>query len=162
MICNILIISNHRPNEQQKYKQSKPIMDFSSSEYDTVQFSIKYRPSLRVSVQQSTIKSETQNSSHSLIKERPTVVGAVKVGSFGEEANNYLRHCLLAVSAISKPLQIKITIEKKTNISATNFAHKCCNNLSHAIMVFTPNYRKNRRQITENRFSQHENVPFFA
>ena len=51
MICNILIISNHRPNEQQKYKQSKPIMDFSSSEYDTVQFSIKYLPGLLVSVQ---------------------------------------------------------------------------------------------------------------
>lgn len=51
IICNVLIINNHYPNEQQKYKQSKPIMDFSSSEYDTVQISIKYLPGLRVSVQ---------------------------------------------------------------------------------------------------------------
>ena len=157
MICNILIIRNHRPNEQQKYKQSKPIMDFSSSEYDTVQFSIKYLPGLLVSVQQSTIESETQNSSHSLIKERPTFVGAVKVGSFGEDVNYYLHHCLLQVSSISKKLLFQITIK----VFATNFANKCCKNLSCAIMVFAPNYRTNRCQITEKRFPKHQNVPFF-
>ena len=41
-------------------------------------------------------------------KERPTVVGAVKVGSFGEDANYYLHHCLLQVSSISKKLLFQI------------------------------------------------------
>ena len=137
-------------------------MDFSSSEYDTVQISIKYLPGLRVSVQQSTIKSETQNSSHSLFKERPTVVGAVKVGSFGEDANYYLHHCLLQVSSISKKLLFQITIKVFAINVAKTYLMSTFRVRYNAIMVFTPNYRTNRRQITENRFSQHENVPFFA
>ena len=34
--------------------------------------------------------------------------------------------------------------------------------LASMILVFKPNYRTNLRHITENRFSKHQNVPFFT
>ena len=50
LTCKALVINTHSLSKQQKYKQSKAIMNFSSLEYDTVQISIKYLQGLRVSV----------------------------------------------------------------------------------------------------------------
>ena len=50
LTCKALVINTHSLSKQQKNKQSKAIMNFSSLEYDTVQNSIKYLQGLRVSV----------------------------------------------------------------------------------------------------------------
>ena len=71
------------------------------------------------------IQSSASNLTSFYFKDRSTVVGAIKVGSFGEDANYYLHHCLLQVSSISKKLLFQITIK----VFATNFANKCCKNL---------------------------------
>ena len=157
MTCNSLIFKHGLKNEQQINKQLFSITVLQSIRvYQSSITKVNFPAALSYSlIEFNTVLASNLTSFY--FKERSTVVGAIKVGSFGEDANYYLHHCLLQVSSISKKLLFQITIK----VFATNFANKCCKNLSCAIMVFAPNYRTNRCQITEKRFPKHQNVPFF-